>query len=404
MSNYYIDLTPSAFRKKIAEAPIAYLPLGTLEWHSEHLPLGTDGIISGGFFNALADRVGGIVLPMLFLGPDRKREDGLIGMDFCTFDKSDPNWYEDRQLDGSAYWIPDNTYLAILHDAFAQLARAGFKVVLAHGHGPSTRLYTERLLRYELEFGIKFLTCHGADENGLGIQTDHFVVNETSLVMDLRPELVDMSALSTDPTDIPVGIWGDDPRGVASPEIGERAIASWVDRMETEIRAALSDTTPRGLLWTKTMYALIAIRKDRDNDIWGDPAEPPADPSKLRIALRLLSIDGNQVCIQDEERPNFRNWISAEGQQWPVDNVKTTRGQSGHCHRNCAILWKKSPDKLSMILGYALSDDGMWRQHTFLIDKQGPITETTTPRPAYYGVKVDGKEAQEFYDSVINLR
>jgi len=76
MSNYYIELTPSQFRARLAAAPIAYLPLGTLEWHSEHLPLGTDGIISGGFFDALASRVGGIVLPMLFLGPDRVREDG----------------------------------------------------------------------------------------------------------------------------------------------------------------------------------------------------------------------------------------------------------------------------------------------------------------------------------------
>ena len=40
----YIKLTPTDFRIRIAEAPIAYLPLGTLEWHGEHLPLGSDGI------------------------------------------------------------------------------------------------------------------------------------------------------------------------------------------------------------------------------------------------------------------------------------------------------------------------------------------------------------------------
>lgn len=40
----YALLTPGDFRTRLAEAPIAYLPLGTLEWHGEHLPLGSDGL------------------------------------------------------------------------------------------------------------------------------------------------------------------------------------------------------------------------------------------------------------------------------------------------------------------------------------------------------------------------
>ena len=80
----YTHLTPTDFRKRIGEAPIAYLPLGTLEWHGEHLPLGSDGMQSFSFMKDLAREVGGIVLPMLFLGPDLKRiEDDkeLYGMD-----------------------------------------------------------------------------------------------------------------------------------------------------------------------------------------------------------------------------------------------------------------------------------------------------------------------------------
>lgn len=243
-STHYIDLTPSQFRRRLAEAPIAYLPLGTLEWHSEHLPLGTDGIISSGFFTALAERVGGIVLPMLFLGPDRTRDDGLIGMDFCSFDRTDPAWYEDQKLDGSAYWIPDDLFVDILRGVLAQLARAGFKIVLAHGHGPSTRIYTEGIEKWEMAYGLRCLICSDVDEAGLGIQTDHAAVNETSLVMTLRPELVDMAALSTDPADVPVGIWGDDPRGVTTPDLGRRAIQSAVDRMEPILRAALAALRP----------------------------------------------------------------------------------------------------------------------------------------------------------------
>jgi creatinine amidohydrolase len=71
MKVLYAELTPQEFRERLAQVPIAYLPLGTLEWHGEHLPLGSDGLQSLGFFKHLARRVGGIVLPMLFLGPDR---------------------------------------------------------------------------------------------------------------------------------------------------------------------------------------------------------------------------------------------------------------------------------------------------------------------------------------------
>jgi creatinine amidohydrolase len=38
----YEKLTPVAYEARILKAPIAYLPLGTLEWHGPHLPLGSD--------------------------------------------------------------------------------------------------------------------------------------------------------------------------------------------------------------------------------------------------------------------------------------------------------------------------------------------------------------------------
>ena len=81
----YTRLTPTAFREWIAEAPIAYLPLGTLEWYGEHLPLGSDGLQSSSFMTDLAREAGGIVLPMLYLGPDMRTvqdEKELYGMDY----------------------------------------------------------------------------------------------------------------------------------------------------------------------------------------------------------------------------------------------------------------------------------------------------------------------------------
>ena len=42
----YPDLLPWEFRERLAAKPVAYLPLGTLAWHGEHLPLGSDAIQS----------------------------------------------------------------------------------------------------------------------------------------------------------------------------------------------------------------------------------------------------------------------------------------------------------------------------------------------------------------------
>jgi creatinine amidohydrolase len=96
----YLELTPTEFRARLARAPIAYLPLGTLEWHGEHLPLGADAIQSHGFFLRLAAAAGGVVLPPLFLGPDLvKTVEGrvYVGMDHWGFPAG-----QERVLEGGA--------------------------------------------------------------------------------------------------------------------------------------------------------------------------------------------------------------------------------------------------------------------------------------------------------------
>jgi len=86
----YAELLPSEFRTRLAERPIAYLPLGNLEWHGEHLPLGSDALQAEGLMVECARQFGGIVMPPIHLGPDRAKltDDGkmLVGME--CFQKS----------------------------------------------------------------------------------------------------------------------------------------------------------------------------------------------------------------------------------------------------------------------------------------------------------------------------
>ena len=83
----YEELLPEECVQRIQEMPVAYLPLGTLEWHGPHMPLGADGIQSKELFVRVAEKVGGVVLPMLFMGPDRvfyDRGTEFYGMDINT--------------------------------------------------------------------------------------------------------------------------------------------------------------------------------------------------------------------------------------------------------------------------------------------------------------------------------
>jgi creatinine amidohydrolase len=237
----YAELTPMEFRERLRQAPIAYLPLGTLEWHGEHLPLGSDGLQSQGFFVHLAHEVGGVVLPMLFVGPDSRvvvqgRE--FYGMDNHGFEGESPH-----QLDGSAYWVEEGLFRQLLNAIFAQLARAGFRIVVAHGHGPSTKEFWRNAPQWSEKYGLVMLHCWRepvADEDDLGIQTDHAAANETSLMMALHPELVRMSELPKDPDKWPVAISGKDPRTSASSARGHEAIRLQGDRMAEILRVALA--------------------------------------------------------------------------------------------------------------------------------------------------------------------
>jgi len=241
MKTHYRELTPTEFRERLTEAPIAYLPMGTLEWHGEHLPLGADGLQSEGFMTRLAERVGGIVLPMLFLGPDKREErpdKTYYGRDISSFKGKAP-----QQLDGSAYWVSDELFAQILKAILTQLSRAGFRIVVAHGHGPSGHAFRDHSEAWHRHFGLTLLTCWRDDEHeihdGMGLMIDHAGANETSLMMAMYPDLVQMDNLSSDPNDWPLGVGGKDPRVHASAKAGEQTIDLQLERLANVLHSRL---------------------------------------------------------------------------------------------------------------------------------------------------------------------
>jgi len=124
----------------------------------------------------------------------------------------------------------------------------------------------------------------------------------------------------------------------------------------------------------------------------------------LELRDRLLTFGGEEVCLPASEQ-DLQD-IMKRGQFWYGDRIVFMEGLPSQCHFNSAHLWNENRDNpnatLHLATGYALSDDGMWRQHSWLVlerNDMNKIVETTEPRLAYFGFIFTVSEAEEFYEA-----
>lgn len=61
-------LRPHQIEAALAEQSLIWLPLGTIEWHCHHLPVGLDALTAHGLCLRAADVAGGLVWPALYYG------------------------------------------------------------------------------------------------------------------------------------------------------------------------------------------------------------------------------------------------------------------------------------------------------------------------------------------------
>ena len=240
----YIELAPQEFLERLEACPVAYLPLGTLEWHGPHLPLGTDLLQGDALFRLAAEQFGGIVMPGVFLGPDRHlQEDGkdYYGMDVHIDAANSPRYYPLQQLPGSAYWLPDELYDKLIEAIVSQLARAGFRVVVGCGHGPSTNRFIALADKMWEQHHIKLVRpAYGRKENGYIM--DHAGKSETSNIMHFYPELVHMERLPDDMNEFAPGMGGEDPRIAASAAFTAERLPAILEDLGNRIREALKES------------------------------------------------------------------------------------------------------------------------------------------------------------------
>ncbi len=227
------EMTPAEFKAAVAENPVFILTTGILEWHGDHLPLGTDALKMRGVAERLAAETNAILLPQNWFG--------VVGFDemlgTITFSKA--------------------LVKQILAEFFENLEKMGARlIVLLTGHyGPyQVETITEAAQEYMMHSKVRIIAqpeYAGVDFTPFPCEPDHADKYETSLMMALHPQLVQMDKYQQElkipyvyqyrpnPWSFksPSGPWHFNPdlAQTASPQLGERLIAAIVSHLKQRI-------------------------------------------------------------------------------------------------------------------------------------------------------------------------
>lgn len=167
---------------EIGENYVLVQPVGSVEHHGPHLPLATDTIV----VDALAKAA---------LSDHPHLEAGLLPT--LSYGLSSEHTWAAGTVSLS---VP--TLLGVLDDVAASVLGFGAKrFAILNGHGGNTHLFRVACREVRAKYGLKVFLLHGslppdnggkaddAKEEGLGI---HGGLGETSVMLYLRPDLVDM--------------------------------------------------------------------------------------------------------------------------------------------------------------------------------------------------------------------
>lgn len=247
---FLAELAWPEFARRIDGGAPVFLPLGSTEQHGRHMAMNVDVVLPTTICERVAKRVGGLVAPAIPFG-----------------NRSQPRTGGGPGFPGTIN-LKAATFSAVVRDVLQDLARHGARrIVLVNGHYENIWPAVEgielmldatgcdkadglTILRIDHWDMVRPETIQRIFPDGYpGIELEHASVLETSMMLALRPELVDLSAALHDgparfrpydrypvpPAEVP-------PSGVlsltegASAQKGEWLIADAVDGIERAVR------------------------------------------------------------------------------------------------------------------------------------------------------------------------
>ena len=222
----YEEMLPHEMAEAVAQFPVAYCPFGSLEWHGRHLALGNDTLKAYGILLLTAQKYGGVVVPPTYWG--------IVGK------------WKDWTMNDIGQALADELYAKI----FLGLADVGFKVIIGvtgHDVAPQ-RAAIQKAVDAVKATGkaTGFAMMEGDLYQLTDDRMDHAAHWETSLLMYLRPELVDISRiahenLESDDGRKEAGVYGRDPRKFASRELGEKIANAIADSVGQKAKQLLAE-------------------------------------------------------------------------------------------------------------------------------------------------------------------
>jgi creatinine amidohydrolase len=216
------EMTPDELQEAMAKRPVVYVPCGLIEWHGKHLPLGLDGLKIYHTILGCAERTGGVVLPVNWIGAPG------FGS-FC----------------GTLNYPADLVKTLLTH-ILGESAKIGAKVIaVVTGHYGDRQVDTVKAAAAEFAEEhpeVRVLAraeYEGVDVDG-NVPADHAGMWETSMGLALFPHLVQMDQhrpgeeliphygddYSVWPQEQEPWVWRDDLREIADAGMGEKAVAA----------------------------------------------------------------------------------------------------------------------------------------------------------------------------------
>lgn len=218
----YEEMLPHEIISRRERFPAAFVGLGTLEWHGEHLAVGNDALKAEKLCELAAARSGGFAFPTLWYGEPRTTGSELLEADYDEKgDAKSKMEFQKRKFCKSYFGKTAKEqvkfYQELLYHLLVQLNTLEMKAVcFLCGHYPIKGWALPVIKRFNKTFedtqvfvGTEFDYCPSNPSVG----GDHAGLWETSYLWYLRPDCVDISIYFDRADEEPlIGIYGNDPR------------------------------------------------------------------------------------------------------------------------------------------------------------------------------------------------
>jgi creatinine amidohydrolase len=177
------DLSALQLSAELSKDSIVVLPLGAIEQHGPHLPLNTDFVVAEAVSRAAIEKFGA--------------ETNAWLLPTLPFTKSNEHAWA-----AGTMWLSATTMMSVIDDIGRCVASTpAKKLMFINGHGGNSALMAMMNRELRLKYGLQTFLAHPhipADQGGSSAESElgmgvHGGVDETSVMLHLRPDLVDMS-------------------------------------------------------------------------------------------------------------------------------------------------------------------------------------------------------------------